>query len=87
MNAGSEVGSMLNDEILRMLVRFFRSGEKVELSGGTLRLADDLEYLRIQWRCRAKWKTWPATSWRTGMRRKRPWRQACNVVHRWFGGG
>jgi hypothetical protein len=46
---GAQISGVLNDQILRMLVRFFRSGDKVELSGGMFRLSDDLEYLRIQW--------------------------------------
>lgn len=39
----------LDEHVLRMLVRFFRSGDDVALTDGTLSLKDDLEYLRIQW--------------------------------------
>ncbi len=41
--------STLDEHLVLMLVRFFRSGDEVSLSGSTLRLQDDLEYLRIQW--------------------------------------
>jgi hypothetical protein len=41
--------TLLNDHILRILIRFFRTGDHVVLGRDTLRLADDLEFLRIQW--------------------------------------
>ena len=49
MSSTASSPKRLDDEILRVLVRFFRSGESVTLKGGVLRLAADLEYLRIQW--------------------------------------
>lgn len=40
---------VLNDEIERLLVRFFRAGEAVRLQESQFRLTEDLEYLRVQW--------------------------------------
>lgn len=39
----------LDEHISRILLRFFRAGEYVTLTGETLRLAEDLEYLYVQW--------------------------------------
>ena len=45
----SNAVDMLDEHVLRILLRFFRSGNEVALTSGALRLRDDLEYLRIQW--------------------------------------
>lgn len=42
-------GSSLDDHVLRILVRYFRSGGGVGLTGSDLSLREDLEYLRVQW--------------------------------------
>ncbi len=45
----SDSDDSLDEQVLRLLVRFFRTGDTVALTGGALNLQDDLEYLRIQW--------------------------------------
>jgi hypothetical protein len=45
----SDFRSSLDDHILRLLVRYFRSGGGVGLTEGVLSLREDIEYLRIQW--------------------------------------
>ncbi|WP_144059842.1 hypothetical protein [Rhodopirellula sallentina] len=40
----------IENDISRILIRYFRTGDVVEtLTGGTFNLADDLEFLRIHW--------------------------------------
>jgi hypothetical protein len=43
------LNSSLDNHVLRLLVRYFRSGGGVGLTEGELSLRDDLEFLRIQW--------------------------------------